>query len=344
MEVTVNGERLRLVEAVTGYAYGQTDAYLAFVGDREAVAWLDYTIYRGAAHIRLIEVRPAYRRAGLGRLLMRELARLMGSPRKIHPGYRTDDGVALTRAVGAEWRDERRAQKARQRARVAWRNTGAAPDLEGLVRKYMRLLGTPGPVPRVIVRANLGSRWLGRWSWRQGTDPIIEVQRSILGDARTIERVLAHEACHHHQFAILTPDQIRNLRVLRSLGVLPGGHGHDFLALAERVNAAAGAGFVTVKSDQEYIQAPLGREFLVLVAPLTTTGGRLGWQWAARLGPKAKQYAEWVVGGGYPGAKLVTSSDERWTRGPKIGRGVGWSVPRTDEDVRALHALVGPTG
>lgn len=205
-----------------------------------------------------------------------------------------------------------------------------APDVRALVEKYARLLGANGEVD-LKVRDNLGSRWLGRttWSPRRPTVTVIELQRRVLGDPRTLERVLAHEMVHHWELTHLSDSD----RALLQVGFRPAEHGPTFRRGAAIVNAAMGDGFVTEKSDEEYVQAPSGRRFWVLIEPIH--GGRLGWQWSARLSPQARAWADAQAVGD---ARLVETDDERWTRGVRMKRYAGWSLPK-GEDVEALRRL-----
>ncbi len=95
-----------------------------------------------------------------------------------------------------------------------------------------------------------------------------------------------------------------------------------------------GPGFVTAVSDKDYSHAPFGKTYVVLITPLPD--GRLGWNWAARLGSKAKAWADELVG---RGSRLVQTTDERWTRGRKIERYGGYSIPRDSQDTALLQEL-----
>lgn len=202
----------------------------------------------------------------------------------------------------------------------------------GYVDKYAAILGVDGERPVVKFRDNLGSTWLGRSTWspsRPGTT-LLELQRSILGDERTLERVVAHEMIHHRDALAMSEDQIALLRA----GIRPESHGATFREGAARVNAVMGSDFVTVTSDQEYRQAPPRRAFAVLITPLPD--GRLGWTWAARIGPKATGWVDELVG---RGSRLVHATDERWARGRKIERYGGYSIPGSDREAALLREL-----
>jgi hypothetical protein len=197
------------------------------------------------------------------------------------------------------------------------------------------MLGSEGAdEPDVVLRDNVGSRWLAHWSVKVRANssdrPVIEIQRSVLSDARTLERVVAHEVVHHVDYLNMDPREMELLKI----GIRPPGHGESFRRLAAIVNERMGEDFVTEKSDREYVVAPSGRRILLLIAP--TSRGRLGWQWATRLGPKA---SEWVKRKTAEDARLVEDYDDRWTRGPRIEAWKGWAIPPDEETANRLREL-----
>ena len=204
--------------------------------------------------------------------------------------------------------------------------------IEGYVTKYMRMLDIAGERPNVKLRSNLGSKWLGRstWSSKNPSTTILEIQTSILGDDRTLERVIAHEMVHHRDALAISEGDMALLR----LGIKPAAHGTSFHEGAARINAVMGPDFVTEVSDQQYVQAASGKKFVVLITP--HSGGRFGYAWAARLGPEAKRYVDEQV---TRGSRLVHTTDERWTRGTKIKRYGGYSIPKSDDDIARLREL-----
>jgi hypothetical protein len=206
-----------------------------------------------------------------------------------------------------------------------------------LVRAYLSMLGISDvEEPDIVVQDNVGSRWLGRWSMKWKNDlpgrPLIQIQRAVLSDQRTLERVVAHEVVHHAQYLRMDPSEFNLLR----LGIRPIGHGTSFHEIAAILNERVGAGFVTAKSDQEYVVTPSGRRILLLISP--TRIGRLGWQWATRLGPKAH---DWVQRKISEGARLVEAydSDFIWTSGPRIEAWKGWAMPPDEEATARLRDL-----
>jgi len=210
-------------------------------------------------------------------------------------------------------------------------------QIRALIRTYLGMLGI-GAVeePDVVIQHDTGSRWLGRWSmkWKGGlpSRPVIQIQRAVLADPRTLERVVAHEVVHHAQYLRMDPAEIQ----LVKLGFRSVGHGESFRRIAADLNARMGEGFVTEKSDQEYVVAPSGRKILLLIAP--TRAGRLGWQWATRLGPKARTWVERKLA---EGARLVEWHDDNmiWTSGPRIEAWKGWAIPSDDATASQLQEL-----
>jgi len=200
------------------------------------------------------------------------------------------------------------------------------------VADYMAILEIVGEPPVVKLRDQIGAAWLGRstWSPRRPETTLLELQRSILGDPRTLDRVVAHEMIHHRDALAISADQVALLRA----GIRPVSHGASFREGAARINAIKGPDFVTEASDQSYARAALSRPILVLITPLPN--GRLGWTWAARLGPKSAAWVDELVG---RGSRLVETTDDRWTRGQKIERYAGHSIPKDDQDRALLQEL-----
>ena len=207
-----------------------------------------------------------------------------------------------------------------------------AAAIDGYVTKYMAILEIAGERPSIKLRSNLGSKWLGRSSWssKRPHTTLLELQQSILGDDRTLERVIAHEMIHHRDALAISENEMALIRV----GIKPESHGASFREGAARINAVMGPGFVTAVSDKEYVHAPSHKKFLVLITPLAKD--RLGWAWAARLGPEAKG---WVDEQLVRGSRLVHTTDDRWARGAKIKRYGGYSIPRDPQDAALLREL-----
>ena len=204
--------------------------------------------------------------------------------------------------------------------------------LDGYVTKYMGILDIAGERPVVKLRSNLGSSWLGRstWSSKNPHTTLLEIQQSILGEDRTLERVIAHEMIHHRDALAISADTMALIRI----GIKPEAHGASFREGADRINAVMGPEFVTAVSDKQYVQAPSGKKFVVLITPLPD--GRLGYSWAARLGPEAKGWVDEKIA---RGSRLVYTTDDRWARGAKIKRYGGYAIPKDADDVARLQEL-----
>lgn len=209
--------------------------------------------------------------------------------------------------------------------------------IQAMIRTYLAILGIDAvEEPAVVLRHDTGSRWLGRWSMKWRADlperPVIQIQRAVLSDLRTLERVVAHEVVHHVQYLQMDPAELQLLK----LGIRPVGHGQSFRHLASILNQKVGEGFVTEKSDEEYVVAPSGKRILLLISP--TRAGRLGWQWATRLGPKARG---WVERKTQEGARLVEAFDDDfiWTSGPRIEAWKGWALPPDEQVLARLTEL-----
>lgn len=220
-------------------------------------------------------------------------------------------------------------------ARVAHRYLEAGKHDGGiaLIRqfavKYARILGV-AELPKFVVRDNLNSSWLGRCIYRQGQQNVMEVQASVLGDEATLERIVAHEMAHHVEFLMFTEEDLSRLRLPRQLR--PKDHSKVWYELAAKINAVAGAGFVTKESDATYVRNTTVKPFVVLVSPIDNS--RLGFAVGVRLSPKMRAFADRRIA---EGAKMFQSTDATLSAGPKIGD--GWRVPRDPELQQALKKL-----
>ena len=198
----------------------------------------------------------------------------------------------------------------------------AVPDEAlSLTAKYAKLLGVPS-LPRVVVKDNVGSRWLGRTLWhaRRPGSTTIELQKVILGHPETMERVIAHEVIHHAEFVELTPDQVE-LYQNRLLN-LPK-HGPRFFELARLINDERGdAEFVTEVSDQSYVLQS-SRKFYVMVVEIAP--GRFGYAYAVKFSPKMIKALERYKANNRV-VRIAETTERKWSRGPRFGDG-RYAVP-----------------
>jgi hypothetical protein len=203
-------------------------------------------------------------------------------------------------------------------------------DAKKFAVKYGRILGVR-ELPVIKVRNNLGAKWLGRLSWTPGKPTVMELQKDIFEDEETLERVVAHEMCHHVEMLEYEDDE--EVKAKLRLGIQPPEHGPRWKELANKVNAVAGANFVTKTSDQSYVMPKKTKPFVLLVAP--TSGPNLGYAVGVRLSPKMKRYVERYQQN-YDG-KLIQTTDPRWADGPRIGN--GFAMPRDPEGKSKLRDL-----
>jgi hypothetical protein len=208
------------------------------------------------------------------------------------------------------------------------------PRIERYVNKYGRMLGAKS-VPATVVRDNLGVNWLGRthWSVRDPTTTLIEIQKRILADANSLERVVAHEMIHHVNF---TDDPEYTLMLVKTKRLSGMGHGEPFQRLAAQINAERGKDFVTEKSDQSYTLATESKPYILAIVP--RGGGLYGHAWAVKMTPKAAQYFEYLRR--ERGAILVRTTDPRWAqKGPRLGEARGIGVPQNAEEQNELRKV-----
>lgn len=196
-----------------------------------------------------------------------------------------------------------------------------------LATKYARILGVTS-LPKITVRDNLGSSWLGRLTWRHGAENVMDIQARIVGDERTLERVVAHEMAHHVEFLELTENDV----ALIKQGIRPTAHGARWQELAAKINSIAGAGFVTKNSDHDYVESKETKPYFVLVTPINS--GTLGYAIGVRISPRMQSFIDRRLA---EGAKLIRTTDATWTNGPKIGG--GWAVPRQPDEKERLQKL-----
>jgi hypothetical protein len=186
------------------------------------------------------------------------------------------------------------------------------------------------PTPKLKFSNSTSARWLARCKWYPNSDNSeIEVQKSALGDEKTLRRVLTHELIHHWQY--LRTDQFQAV-ALAKLGVNPEGHGTDFMQYAAKINATMGADYVSKTSDQSYDTSEVPA-FYILVQP--HSDGRLGYSVALR--PSAKQKVEIHDRIMNKQGKLFRITDGRfWMGAAPIKRLGGYVLPKDPKGALAL--------
>lgn len=209
------------------------------------------------------------------------------------------------------------------------RSLSTPTDVIEYVAKYMQILGVNTP-PEIKIANNIGSPWLGtcRWVTSRPETTTITLQKQILSHSTTMERVVAHEMVHHWELLSLTPAQVSLLRI----GINPTSHGAKFQEGASKINAIIGPDFVTPKSDSSYELSANTKEFYLLICPVYGRDKQLGWAWCVRPSQKIKDRITQKCT--QEGAKVIMTSDERWTVGEKIKAYGGFSVPRPNSELK----------
>jgi len=108
-------------------------------------------------------------------------------------------------------------------------------------------------------------KWLGRAYSTEDkngklTSNVIELQKAILGNEKTLRRVLAHELIHSWEYQSV-PRKKRD----------KDGHGKFFLEQAAIINKKLGADFVTPLSDQDY-EWEVSKPYHIVIQPHKDTG------------------------------------------------------------------------
>jgi len=206
--------------------------------------------------------------------------------------------------------------------------------IDEYVAKYLDVLGFEGALPVIKIVDRLSVPWLGQceWSTRRPETTTIYLQKRILGDPDTLERVVAHEVVHHVEALSITVQEL----ALVKFGIRPPEHGQRFEELAALVNEAVGAGYVSRGSDESFVEAKTRPYLLLIMPPGSVVRDRWGYARAVKLGPKTKPRVERILA--REPARLVYVDDPKWIKGPKIGEG-GYSVPRSDSEQAELADL-----
>jgi len=137
-------------------------------------------------------------------------------------------------------------------------------DVTALAKKYLKLYFKDEhladdlqlPVPIIKIRNNVSAKALGRCLWRIGAkNTTIELQKSILDNEKTLNRVLIHELIHHYVFLTGQKDG--------------DGHSGAWKEKAEELNKILGPGYITQTSDESYEK--VGKEYYIVIVPKAGT-------------------------------------------------------------------------
>lgn len=174
------------------------------------------------------------------------------------------------------------------------------------------------PLPKLKVVDNPSARWLGRTTYRteQPETTVIELQKRILTDPKTLERVLEHELVHHVDFLKnpIDPSQ-KNLK--------RNPHDKFFQGWANKINQKKGKNFITKVSDQTYVQN-VEKEMHVM---LIHEHGKIGY--ALIHDPKEAP----------AGSKIIKTHDARFEHAPKFEEHGKYAIPRDADFQKYLKDL-----
>lgn len=209
--------------------------------------------------------------------------------------------------------------------------TPSIHTLEKAAHEFLPKLHGKLPMPRFEIVDNHQSPWLGRCTWQPGEqNTLIEVQRSVFNDEKTLMRVVAHELCHHCDY--LTNELVAFEKDPQSFSVhekYRDGHGPSFHKIAAMLNSVYGKNFVVDKSDaaMNLDQVP---DYFVLL--MRDKGGRIYWAVSKSPTEDQKEEVSKYLSGQYDHReyKLTKSKDPLLSHGTTIGN--GFSTPKPGRD------------
>lgn len=209
--------------------------------------------------------------------------------------------------------------------------TPSIHTLEKAANEFLPKLHGKLPMPRFEIVDNHQSPWLGRCTWQPGEpNTVIEIQRNIFGDEKTLRRVVAHELCHHCDY--LTNELTAFEKDPKSFSVhekYRDGHGPSFHKIAAMLNSVYGKNFVVDKSDAAMNLEQVA-DYMVLL--MRDKGGRIYWAVSEHPTEEQKSKVSKYLSGQYDQReyKLTKSKDPLLSHGTSIGD--GFSTPKPGRD------------
>jgi 8-oxo-dGTP pyrophosphatase MutT (NUDIX family) len=202
-----------------------------------------------------------------------------------------------------------------------------AGEIPSIVRKLMAVLPAGTPMPNIKVVNSPTSHWLGICRFKYGDDnTLIELQQSIIGDTHTLERVIAHELCHHAEFmesAAMAKEKGWSKETHAKIDKYTHRpHGPKFREWANKFNAIYGADFVTETSDSDMVRAESTRDINVLL--WAKPNGKLYWCFTMRPSAKQREFIKDKLA--QPGYKYVVTRDIDFAQGAPIGKSWSYSL------------------
>ena len=183
--------------------------------------------------------------------------------------------------------------------------------------------------PKFKIVHNTIPKWLGRCVTKRVNGElttIIEIQKGILNDEKTLHRVLAHELIHYY----LHTDKERMDKEFKwkKYRLSSNPHGKEFKDLADKMNAVYGEDYVTDISNLSYVVEST-KEFYIIIEPHTDK--KLGVTKSVRPSREQKREIENRIEN--KKAHVFKSKDESFYNVADIKKYGGYSVFK-DEDMQ----------
>lgn len=193
----------------------------------------------------------------------------------------------------------------------------------------------PPPVFRIVDQ--LSSRWLGRCTFdpKKPITTLIEVQKRVLGDPKSLERILAHELVHHADFMLHSAPLVHDARAYRQQRNSNKDHAGWFAEQMQRINGLRGKNFITPTSDEDMV-VNNEKPFYVLIRE-GQRKDQLGWIWFQRPSAEDKIQIEAILNL-YKG-KLFQTTDRSFLTKKKMPISTGSFYVPTDKMAEKLREL-----
>ncbi len=202
-------------------------------------------------------------------------------------------------------------------------------DLQKIARKYLNMLpgGISMELPQIQVVNTPDSDWNGIaiWNSNRAIKGLIQIQKRAMDDQRTVERLIAHEICHHWQHVKVFEEGETGKHRL--------GHGSTsfWYEAAQIINKHEGDdNFITEESDASYVTKN-PKKFYVMI--LKNKRGEYGWIWFSMVTEHLRQQLETIIRS-MPVAIVKTDRDAFLTSDSKLPN----VALAADESMEALLA------
>lgn len=146
----------------------------------------------------------------------------------------------------------------------------AEPGISELKRIAQEIIDKFFPeleLPEFKIVRNTVPKWLGMCTTSHKDNryaTTIQIQKAILGDAKTLHRVLAHELIHYWELS--NPEYFDKSLELKKYRIHHNPHGKTFKSMADKINAVYGKEYVTETSNLSYTLNET-QEFFIIIQP-----------------------------------------------------------------------------